>query len=251
MPAYTITGFDASAHSAEETVDAASNVPRGMVRSVAASGLAGWAMLSAVVLAAPGLDEAASRGDRAFAWIVGSVLPPGLALALDIGIALAQYGCGLATMTSASRMAYAFARDGGLPASGLWRRVDPSTGTPGPAIWGVAGLAFGFTIFTPVYATITAACTIFLYISYAIPTALGALAHGRTWTAMGPWDLGRWYRPLAAVDVLGCLVLVAIGMQPPYDRAAWIVGGFLLALGLAWFVRERRRFPGPPDMGLR
>ena len=32
LPAYTITGFDASAHAAEETVGAARDVPRGIVR---------------------------------------------------------------------------------------------------------------------------------------------------------------------------------------------------------------------------
>ena len=60
-----------------------------------------------------------------------------------------------------------------------------------------------FTLHTPVYATITAVCTIFLYVSYVLPTALGAWAYGRTWTAMGPWDLGRWYRPLAVLSVAG------------------------------------------------
>src|SRR5262249_37938413 len=102
LPAYTITGFDASAHAAEETLGAAENVPRGMVRSVAVSGLAGWVMLSAVVLAIPDLDEAAARGEHAFAWIMAAVLPRGLALGLNTGIALAQYGCGLAALTSAS-----------------------------------------------------------------------------------------------------------------------------------------------------
>ena len=53
LPAYTITGFDASAHAAEETVGASASVPRGIVRSVLVSGIAGWVLLSAVVLAAP------------------------------------------------------------------------------------------------------------------------------------------------------------------------------------------------------
>jgi len=50
LPAYTITGFDASAHASEETVAAARSVPRGIVRSVIVSGIAGWVFLSAVVL---------------------------------------------------------------------------------------------------------------------------------------------------------------------------------------------------------
>ena len=45
LPAYTITGFDASAHAAEETIGAYENVPRGIVRSVLVSGVAGWIFL--------------------------------------------------------------------------------------------------------------------------------------------------------------------------------------------------------------
>jgi amino acid transporter len=246
LPAYTITGFDASAHAAEETVGAAERVPRGMVRAVAVSGLAGWIMLAAVVLAVPDLDAAAARGEYAFAWIMGAVLPPWLALVLNLGIVLTQYGCGLAALTSASRMAYAFARDGGLPGSRAWRWVCPQRQTPAVAVWGVAALVVLFSLSTPVYATITAVCTIFLYVSYMLPTALGAWAYGRSWTKMGPWNLGRWYRPLACVNVVGCGLLIAIGMQPPYDRAATIVAGALAALGAGWFLSERQRFQGPP-----
>ncbi|HEV3165537.1 MAG TPA: amino acid permease, partial [Isosphaeraceae bacterium] len=248
LPAYTITGFDASAHTAEETQSAARNVPLGMVRAVAVSGVAGWVMLAAVVLAIPDLEAAAAKGEHAFAWILATALPKPVATILNIGIVLAQYGCGLAAVTSASRMAFAFARDGGLPFSSAWRWVSPRYGTPVIAIWGVSALAFAFTLSTPVYATITAVCTIFLYISYVLPTALGAWAHGRTWVQMGPWTLGLWYRPLAVICVLGCSILIAIGMQPPYERAGWIVGGSLVVLGVVWLGLERRRFPGPPHI---
>src|SRR3954470_7858744 len=70
LPAYTITGFDASAHTSEETVDAASNVPRGIVRSVLISSLFGWVMLIAIVLAVPNMDQAAGQGANSFYWIV-------------------------------------------------------------------------------------------------------------------------------------------------------------------------------------
>ena len=45
LPMYTITGFDASAHTSEETVGAAHHVPRAIVRSVLVSGVFGWMML--------------------------------------------------------------------------------------------------------------------------------------------------------------------------------------------------------------
>jgi amino acid transporter len=248
LPAYTITGFDASAHASEETVGAAEAVPRGIVRSVLVSGIAGWVLLSAAVLAAPSVPEAAARGTGAFPSIMKGVLPGSLATVLIAAIVVAQYLCGLATVTSASRMAFAFARDGGLPFSKLMRRVSPRRRSPSAAIWAVSLASVLFTVYTPVYSTITVVCTIFLYLSYVLPTALGAYAFGRTWTTMGPWNLGRWYRPLAVASVLGCLALIAIGMQPPNEQSIWVLGGSAVVLAAAWLGLERRRFPGPPHI---
>jgi hypothetical protein len=83
-----------------------------------------------------------------------------------------------------------------------------------------------------------------------LPTALGAWAYGRTWTAMGPWDLGLWYRPLAVLSVAGCVVLITVGMQPPNERSIWVVGTTALVLAAAWFGIARHRFPGPPQAAL-
>ena len=107
-----------------------------------------------------------------------------------------------------------------------------------------------FTVYTPVYSTITAVCVIFLYISYVIPALLGLRAYGRTWTKMGPFQIGGWYRVLSALCALGCLLLIGIGIQPPNDKALWIVLGTLCLTAVIWFGFERRRFKGPPVHGL-
>jgi amino acid transporter len=245
LPAYTITGFDASAHTSEETVGAAVNVPKGIVRSVLVSGLFGWVMLIAFVLAIRDMDAAAAEGDQVFYGILRGALPAPIAIAFFAGMSVAQYLCGLATVTSASRMAYAFARDGGLPFSNAMRRVSPTAKTPSVAIWTVSILAVLFMVFIP-YATIAAVCAVFLYISYVLPTAIGFFAHGRSWTTMGPWHIGWAYKPLAALSVVGCLFLIVIGLQPPNEQAIYIVGGAVALLTLAWFGFVRRRFQGPP-----
>jgi amino acid transporter len=245
LPAYTITGFDASANTAEETVGAAVRVPHGILNAVAVSGIAGWAMLCAVVVSMPSLDHAASLGPSAFTWSVAAVLPRPLAYFILAGIAVAQYLCGLAAVTSASRITYAFARDGGMPASAALSRVSDRHRTPTIAIWAVALAAALATVYTPIYETMAAVAAILLYISYVLPTALGLVAYGRRWTTMGPWNLGPWYRPLAAVSVLGCLALIAIGMHPPNEKSVWIIGGVLLLLGVVWLGGVKDRFRGP------
>jgi amino acid transporter len=251
LPAYTITGFDASAHAAEETIDAAIRVPQGIVRSVLVSGAVGWILLGTMVVVAPGLSEVAAHGEGAFMAITRSVLPVPFALAVAAAIVLAQYLCGLATLTSASRVAFAFARDGGLPYSTALRWVCPRRRSPPVAIWVAATASVAFTLYTPVYATITTVCTIFLYISYVVPTALGAWAYRRVWTVVGPWNLGRWYRPLSLISIAGCLGLIILGMQPPNHKSAWVVGGCALVMAIVWFGGARHRFPGPPLTAIR
>ena len=248
LPAYTITGFDASAHASEETIAAAHSVPRGIVRSVVVSGVAGWVFLSAVVLAAPSVAEAASRGEGAFLWILSQVVPMASGHKSHRGdhrgpVPL-RPGHGDVGVTD------------GLRVRPRWRSAlfpGRAVGLPAPAspavgIWTVSTAAVLFTLYTPLYSTITAVCTILLYISYALPTALGARAHGRTWTTMGPWHLGAWFRPLAWASVAGCLALIAIGVQPPNERAIWVVGGMAVVLALVWIGGARSRFPGPPHL---
>src|SRR4029450_5251889 len=169
-------------------------------------------------------------------------LPPRRAYTIFGGIAVAQYLCGLAAVTSVSRIVYAFARDGGVPLlSPVLRAVSGRYRTPAAAIWAVAMAAALATVYTPVYEVMAAVTAIFLYISYVVPIALGLVAYGRPWTAMGPWHLGRWYRPLAVVSVVGCIALIAIGMQPPNEKTAWIVGGAPLVLAGLWFGGAGRR----------
>lgn len=245
LPAYTITGFDASAHTSEETIGAARNVPRGIIRSVAVSGLIGWVMISAILLAIPDLRAGVNKGADVVHWTIRSVLSPRLAWTLLGGVVLSQYLCGLAALTSASRMTYAFARDGGLPGAGRLRSVNARTKSPSVAVWASAVTSVLLVLFLR-YETIAAIGTVFLYISYVLPVAAGFFAHGRSWKRMGPWHLGRAYRPLAIVASLGCLFLIVIGMQPPNQQAVWIVGGVSAAMVLVWFALERKRFKGPP-----
>ncbi|HLK91246.1 MAG TPA: amino acid permease [Polyangia bacterium] len=246
-PVYTITGFDASAHTSEETVQAAVNVPKGMLRSVAVSGLFGWVMVAAFVLALPSVADGARQGANVFPWLMTQALPGAAGEALWIGIVAANYLCGLACVTSTSRMMYAFARDGGLPGSRLLRGVSPRWRTPVAAIWTTVALAFASTLYAPAYTTLTTACVIFLYLSYVMPAAAGLRAYGRSWTRMGPFDLGGpLYRALAAVAVAGVALLVWIGVQPPNEKALTVTLAAVGLLAAAWWLGLRRRFAGPP-----
>jgi amino acid transporter len=246
LPIYTITGYDASAHTSEETKKAAHSVPRAMVGSVWWSGVFGWLFLVAVIAAIPNMDEAAAQGWNVFFWTMEQTLPPGVKMILFLVIFLAQFLCGLATVTSVSRMIFAFSRDGGLPGSGYLKTVSPKYRTPVAAIWTGAILAILFTAYTPVYTTIVSVTVIFLFLSFTVPIALGLMAYKKTWTQMGPWDIGNWYRVFSVLAIAAMVLIFIIGIQPPNDKALWITLAFLGITVVVWFGFERNRFQGPP-----
>ncbi|CAA2142474.1 amino acid permease [Hyphomicrobium sp. ghe19] len=246
-PLYTITGFDASAHTSEETRDARNAVPRGMIHSVFWSLVFGFVMALSFVLASP--DMAATAKDGANAWFnLFNNLPAPQVLkdVIAISIVVANFICALAGLTSTSRMIFAFARDGGLPGSSVWKRVSPTWRTPVPAIWLGAVLSVAATLYSPAFAALAAGCALFLYVSYAMPIAAGLLAEGKTWTEFGPFRLGIWSKPLALVTILGVLVLMYAGIQPPFDILINYALGLLALLVVLWFGIESRRFKGPP-----
>jgi len=257
LPIYTITGYDASAHTSEETYKAAHSVPRGIVDSVLWSSLAGWVMLWAMVLAIPDLAEGAKQGWNVFFYMINSIMPNWLAKILFLFILIAQFLCGLATVTSASRMIFAFSRDGGLPFISKWvSKVSPRFRTPVAAIWASAVLEFLYVWMaqtvsvggTNIYTIVVNSTLIFLFLSFTVPIALGFFAIGTAkWPKMGPWDLGiPVYRLFAVLSVLCMGLIIYIAVQPPNDKVLWITLAFLVLTAIIWVLFENKRFQGPP-----
>jgi amino acid transporter len=245
---YTITGFDASAHTSEETHDAARNVPKGMLRSVAWSALFGYIMVCAFLLVMPDIKEGVKQGGGFFNALLGT-LPAWLRVALGIGIFLSNYLCGLACLTSCSRMMYAFARDGGLPASNWLKKVNDIHCTPGAAIWVSAILAIAATLYGDAFAVLSTGSAVFLYVSYVMPVAAGLGAEGKTWVRKGPFNLGMWSKPIALLAVLGGAVLVYVGIQPPNEKVLYISLLLIVVMAVFWYgLGVRTRFAGPPEV---
>lgn len=257
LPVYTITGYDASAHTAEETNNAAQSVPSGMVSSVIWSGLFGWLFLCAFIIMLPNMDEAAKQGWNVFFWGMDQQVNPTLKSLLYILIFLAQLLCGLATVTSASRMLYAFSRDGGIPgASRALAKVSTKLRTPVAAIWTSAILSVLFVWLTsaitiagtPAYSIVVSCTVIFLFLSFTLPIALGFIAIGGVkWSKMGPWNMGiNTFKVVAILSILAMAMLFYIGIQPPNDYALQITLGFIIVSLILWFAFEDKRFRGPP-----
>ena len=256
LPIYTITGYDASAHTSEETKNAAMSVPRGMVSSVIWSGFFGWIMLCAFVLMIPNMDDAAKQGWNVFFWAMDSQMPSGIKEALYVAIFISQFLCGLATVTSVSRMIFAFSRDGGLPGSSMLSKVSPAHRSPVAAIWTGSILSVLFVWFTsvitiagtPAYSIVVSCTVIFLFLSFTLPIVLGLFTiGGPKWRTMGPWNMGvGMYKLVAVLSVIAMGLIFYAGIQPPNDWALEITIGFLVLTGIVWVAFENRRFQGPP-----
>ncbi len=257
LPVYTITGYDASAHTAEETKNAAVSVPKGMVSSVLWSGLFGYMMLCAFVLMIPNMDEAAKQGWNVFFWAMDQRVPVTIKEILYGIIFAAQFLCGLATVTSVSRMIFAFSRDDGIPGiSGLLAKVSPRFRSPVNAIWFGSILSVLFVWFTsaitiagtPAYSIVVSCTVIFLFLSFALPILLGLFAYGGPkWPHPGPWSIGGvLFRIVAILSLVAMAIIFYAGIQPPNDWALPITLGFIAVSLVIWLLIENRRFKGPP-----
>ncbi|MGF1425530.1 amino acid permease [Kitasatospora sp. LaBMicrA B282] len=214
---YTFSGYDASAHLSEETTGASLAAPRGIVRSIWVSWIAGAVLLAGLTFAIQ--DYAGTVGTatgvppaQIFLDAVGST---GAKLLLLIVIG-AQLFCGAAEVAAASRMAFAFSRDGALPGSAWWRKVSPKTATPVAAVWLSVGVALVLTLpvlYSPTaYAAVTSINVIGITPAIAIPVFL-RLRAGRRFRP-GPWSLGRWSTPIGVVAVLWVAIVTLLFCLP-------------------------------------
>jgi amino acid permease (GABA permease) len=258
MAQYTFTGYDASAHMTEETHNAATAGPRGIVLSIFVSLIAGFVLLVGVTFAIQNYTNE-----------IGALVPPAqifvdavgattgkLLLLIAIG---AQLFCGMSSVTANSRMIYAFSRDGALPGSAFWHRVNKRTRTPTNAIWLAAGgaliLGLPYLWNTAAYFAVTSIATIGLYIAYVTPTYL-RLRKGESFQR-GPWHLGRWSYVVGWIAVAWVVIIFFLFMLPQVGPvtlktfnyasiAVLVVIGFA---GIYWLVSARKWFTGPRVQG--
>jgi amino acid transporter len=257
LPVYTITGYDASAHTSEETKNAAMSVPTGIVNAVFWSSIVGWLMVCAITLAIPDMAVAAGQGFGMFFATMDAVMPATLKLVLYISILVAQLICGLATVTSASRMLFAFSRDNGLPVgSKALATVSPKYRTPVTAIWTATVLSILYVLLamsikvagTSIYVIVVNSTLVFLFLSFTVPLVAGLFAYGTAkWPNPGPWAMSAGvYKLVTVLSVVGMGVILFIAIAPPNERVLYVVLGFLALALILWFALENRRFQGPP-----
>jgi len=257
---YTFTGYDASAHMTEETHNASTAAPRAIVMSIVVSLVAGFILLLGVTFAIQDYAKelASATGAPPAQIFIDSLGQTGGLILLFI-VVVAQFFCGMSSVTANSRMIYAFARDGALPGSQFWHKINKRTRTPTNSIWLAAAGAFILGLpylYSPVaYAAVISIAVIGLYIAYGIPIFL-RLRAGSGFQP-GPWNLGTWGRPVAFIAV-GWIAFIAILFVLPqvapitiltFNYAIVAVAAVVIYSGGYWMLSARNWFKGPVAQG--
>ena len=266
---WTYTGYDASAHVAEETVGARMASAWGVFLSVAVSAVVGYVFLVALTLHLPDLSTLfpqtvevppqATSSQYYFGggYAVYDILDYALGSAgrvLSAGIAIAMAFCGLSSVAAAGRMLFAFARDDGVPGSRVLKRVSRRYRTPANALAAIVVIAWLFTVAGVAVGSgvaivvVTSISTIFLYAAYGVCIFLGATT--TEWLEHRVWSLGRLSKPIAWLAIFWVVVLMFLFSWPTSGNIAWpfmaIVFAFLVVYYFAW---ARSRFKGPQAQG--
>jgi amino acid transporter len=241
---FTFTGYDASAHVSEETVNAQQAAPRGIVNSVWVSAVAGWIMLLVITLAIRDLDSAA-RATNPFIYVIQTALGGRLGAVVVWMVIGAMWFCGLSAVTSASRMLFAFARDGGAPASARLARVSDRHRTPATAVWVCVATAFLLAVWSGAYNVIVSISTIGFYASYGLPIVLALRARRAGWLERGPWHIGRWSATVNTIATVWIGFISVLFVLPPNQKTGYTFGLALVALAVYYFAWARTHFEGP------
>ena len=265
---YTYTGYDASAHMSEETVNASRSAARGIVMSIVVSAVFGYILALGVTFAIQNLSDTTGAGTFAVKEIFLQSLGNSTAKVMLFIIVMAQLFCGMSSITAASRMGYAFSRDRATPGHRLWRQLNRER-VPYLAAAAIVVLAFlcAFPAYfgtngAVAYAAVTSIATIGLYLAYAMPIYL-RLRMGDKWEP-GEWNLGRHYKWIGTVACLWVCFISILFMAPlspagiPWNSGfTWLavnyapiaVLGTLLLVGVWWLVSAKKWFKGPIAQG--
>ncbi|KXS12440.1 amino acid transporter [Gonapodya prolifera JEL478] len=255
-PAYTFTGYDTSAHVAEETEDASRAAARGMWMSVAVSLFFSIPQVFLFLACVQDLDDIISYTypmPVASFWI--QTIGENGAITLLVLLWIGSLNGAAAGLTSASRVTYAVARDKVLPFSSYLYKTS-SSGIPTRAVLFCALIAFlcvlpilGSTVAFNALVATSAICT---NTSYAMPVIGRVFIAGSSFKR-GAWHLGHFNTPLSLIFlawiglVFACLCLpTAYPVQAQnFNYTPVMVGFVTLVSAFGWIVSARTWFKGP------
>ena len=256
---FTFTGYEASAHMAEETSNSSISAPRGLINTCLATGIGGFALILALVFATPNVENVldSPTGNAASQVFLSCGAKLGATLSWLVVINL--FFAGISSVTVTGRITYALCRDNAFPYSSFLKEVSVSLKSPIRAIFFVFFLdallllllldpGSGATAFT----SIINLCTFGFQTSYAFPILLKLIFQPKSFP-ITPMSLGKYSRPFGFISV-GWLtfstVLLLCPQQYPYTKDNFnylivLVIGIFILMTINWYYNAQYIFTGP------
>jgi len=250
--AYGLTAFDSVIHLVEELPNPRSNAPRAMYLAVISGAVSGGLFMIVSLFCIQDLASLLDS-DTPFIQLVTSTVGTNGGAALIVLFVFNGLGQAVSILTTASRLSWGFARDGGLPFSGYFSHVNTTWKVPLRMLWlngaivGIIGILYLFS--NTVLQAILSVSTIALTISYAMPI-LTLLIVGRDKLPPGPFRLGKWGYTINWISVIYCSITTVFFFFPsePNPSAedmnyAIVVFGIMLVIALAfWFLKGKKTY---------
>ncbi|KAF2642049.1 amino acid transporter [Massarina eburnea CBS 473.64] len=260
-----LTGYDAVAHMIEEIPNAAVEGPKIMIYCVAIGMFTGVIFLMVLLFVSGGNTEEiiASPAGPLLYIIDHATQNRAGAVCLLVFPLICLLFATTSIMTTSSRMTYAFARDGGLPASRTFAKVHARLGQPLNSLILTTALTIIFgCIFlgsSSAFTAIVSASVVALGVSYAMPVAINLL-RGRKILPPRAFVLPTafaWFANILGVAYV--IVTTVLFLFPPElpvtaSNMNYCIVAFAIIMVIStiqWFVDGRKNFTGPrTDMGL-
>jgi len=257
--AYTLTGYGMVASMCEEVQQPQKEVPKAIVLSVAAAGVTGVIYLIPILFVLPDVQMLLNVGNGQpigllFKTVTGSAGGGFGLLFLILGI---LFFAGIGALTAASRCTYAFARDGAIPGSRLWRKVDKRFDIP---LWALVlstavDMLLGLIYFgsSAAFNSFTGVATICLSTSYAMPILISVVRR-REAVRNSSFSLGKFGLAINIFTLCWVCLAVVLFCMPvslPVDPttmnyASVVFAGFASISIAFYFIRGKTEFHGPP-----
>jgi amino acid transporter len=242
LPSWTLLGFEGAADISEETINVRKVAPKGIIQSVLACSLLGFAFTMILTLAIPNLSSVSTSADPVTA-IVSTNLGAQLTKLFLVLLLISVIACSLVNMTGASRVLFAMSRDRRIVGASWLARVS-SHKVPGNATWLVA-IVSGIFLLISDRATALYGAGAVLFTMFYLLTVTGYVIGLKRLPPTESFSLGRWRWPVVILAVAWLSVEIAILTVPGEFHAVALATAVVLIVGAGLYLIAGRT--GQPD----
>jgi choline transport protein len=253
-PSNVHQGFDGTVHLSEEVRMSRLAVPRALFWSIALNAVLAYAIILVFLFCMGDITAAADAVSPVVEICRQATGSLPAATALATGLLIVGFAATFGSVASASRITWAWARDGGLPA--WFALIDPTHRIPIRSIWLPIFLVMCLTCLniasSAAFGAITSLASLALYISYGIAISCMLRARILHRVQYGEWVLGKLGIPINIyallytgwMAVFFCFPEYLPATGPTFNYALPIFVLVVLFALLLWFLQARVHWPG-------